>query len=267
MSNNEEIIQILERLKNIENKEKEKNGWFKLQVIIQSVGVILIPIVIVFTTDYLSKETTDREYNLAKITTDREYDLAKITTDAMKKQASVEEAMAIKNLVDLLTDNNKSRRELGIISLGFMLEKEDAEKILEKISKNEKDNKLKKTAEKTLETVINKINEENKDEFENLFSEKDIIRKQSYYSLREKQWEPFEIETIKYAINYANKNIDNHLGLVNTLDIFLRISKNVQDQELLLKNKVELNKLLNNANKSSNKYVKNYVKRVKKSLY
>lgn len=35
MSNNNEVIAILERLKNI-----EKKGWFKLQVIIQSIELI-----------------------------------------------------------------------------------------------------------------------------------------------------------------------------------------------------------------------------------
>lgn len=263
MSNNNEIQEVLERLKNIETKEKEKNNWFKLQVIIQSIGVILIPVLIVYITHNLSEKTTKREFELAKISTEREYQLAKISTEAMEKQASVEEAMAIKNLVDLLTDNNKLKRELGIISLEFMLEKEDAEKILTKISQIEKDNNLKKTAEKTLESVVNKINEKNKIEFQNLFSKIRIIRQQSLYSLRKKQWQSFEIEIIDYAITYAYDNIDNYFGVVNTLDIFLRISKNVESKELLLKKRDKLNKLLNKANKSPNKNVRDHAKKLK----
>ena len=261
MSKNTEIQEVLEKLKNIETKEKEKNDWFKLQIIIQSIGVVLIPIVIVYITHNLSEKTTEREYQLARI-----------STEAMDKQASVEEAMAIKNLVDLLTDNNKLKRELGIISLEFMLEKEDAEKILTKISQKEKDSNLKKTAEKTLESVVNKINEKNKIEFKNLFSKTRIIRQQSLYYLRKKQWQAFEVETIRDAINYAYKNIDNteiknDLGVVNTLIIFLKMSENAESKYLLIRNKNILQNLLNKGKKSSNEYVKYYAKRVEKSLY
>jgi len=250
MDDSEEILKMLRdleaRTKKIENKEKD--AWEKAQVVLQFIGSIFIPIAILLAGHFLSQKISEQQANAAQV-----------NADAARTQAAVEQALAIKELVALLTDQNPSRRKLAVKSVEIALRKEDAEEILKIIVQNDSSPEVRETAEKTLQAVIQRKDE---DDFIQLFSSAKSERSQALNSLTKRAWNPSDDALVDFAITYASQNIDNHQGIINTFYVFRGMSQNPQAKSVLLMKKPQLVKLLDQASLSPNSGVKDFAKQI-----
>jgi HEAT repeat protein len=254
MNNNEDILQRLSDLeKRIDNLlKKEKDLWDKIQIIIHTIGSILIPIAILLASHFLSREISLQQSKAAQT-----------SADSSRIQASVNQALAVKDLVQLLTDKDSSRRELAIKSVEIALKKEDAEEILKIIAKNDKSSIVRDTAKQTLKIIVQKKDE---DSFVKLFSSIKSERSQALNVLTKKQWESSDTALIESAINYANQNLDNYQGVINILYIFREMSKDPQSKSVLLETKLKLHEFLKQSAQSSDTRVKDLTAQVRSLL-
>ncbi len=254
MNVTEEILKRLHdlegRTKNLENKEK--NPWDKAQVVLQFIGSIFIPIAILLAGHFLSKEISRQQANAAQT-----------SADASRIQASVNQALAIKELVELLTDNNPSRRKLAVKSVEIALRKEDAEEILKIIVQSDTNPEVRKTAEKTLRAVVQSKDE---DSFIKLFSSVKSERSQALNSLTKRVWNPSDDALIEFAITYVSQNLDNYQGVINSLYVFKKMSQNTQYKSVLLKKKSQLDEFLKQASQSPDARVKDFANQVRLTL-
>jgi hypothetical protein len=254
MNNNEEILQRLNNLeKQTENlQRKEKDVWDKIQIIVQTVGSVLIPIAILIASHFLSREISAQQTKAAQT-----------SADSSRIQASVNQALAIKDLVQLLTDKDSSRRELAIKSVEIALKKEDAEEILKIIARNDKSSVVRDTAKQTLKIIVQKKDE---DIIAKLFSSTKSERSQALNVLTKKQWNSSDTELIEFAINYASQNLDSYQGIINILYIFREMSKDTQSKSILLQRRLKLNEFLKQSAQSSDARVKDLTDQVRNVL-
>jgi hypothetical protein len=254
MNSSEEILKRLsdleERTKDLEDKEKDP--WDKTQVIAQSIGSILIPVAVLLAGHFLSQEISKQQAAAAQT-----------SADASRIQASVDQALALKDLVELLTDEDPARRELAIVSVDIALRKEDAEKILEIIVQSEPSPQVRETAERALNSVVQRKDE---DSFVQLFSSIKSERSEGLNSLAEKVWNSSDVATIEFAIAYASQNIENHQGVINTLYIFRKMSQYTQSKSVLLETKSQLNEFLQQASQSPDRGVRDFANQVGSAL-
>lgn len=254
MDGSEEILKRLRdleaRTKDLENKEKDP--WDKAQVILQLISSIFIPIAILLAGHFLSQKISEQQANAAQT-----------NADAARTQAAVDQALAIKELVELLTDQNPSRRKLAVKSVEIALRKEDAEEILKIIVQNDTSPEVRKTAEKTLQAVIQRKDE---DDFIQLFSSVKSERSQALNSLTKRIWNPSDDTLVEFAITYASQNLDNYQGVINTLYVFRKMSQNTQSKSVLLNKKLQLDEFLKQASQSPDARVKDFANQIRSTL-
>ena len=250
MSDTEEVVSKLilleNRVESLENKEKDP--WDKIQVIVQSIGSVLIPVTILLASHFLSREISQQQVKVAET-----------SANAAQIQASVDQALAIKDLVQLLTDSDKIKREYGVKAVQIALRQEDAEELLTIVAKIDTNPEVKKSAKETLESIIQR-------NFIQLFSSIKSERSQALNALTKKEWQSSDAALIEFAITYAEQNLDSHQGIINTLYVFRKMTQNTLHKSVLLRDKQKLKQFLDKAAQSSNKHVKDFTKQVRSNL-
>lgn len=223
--------QLLARIELLEKQFKEsqkKDSWDKALVLIQALGSVLIPVVIILATHLLSKDFEEAQ----KKSSEKIADATIVQADAIKIQAKVDQAMALKDLIELLTDSDSSRRQLAVKSVNIALKDEDAKAILTVVQKIDPSPSVKNAAQSSLDSVYQSMHE---NAFQKLFSTGRSDRSQALTMLRKKGWKQslesdrqlidFAIQnalsqTEMYSTTYATQPGVYDLGIVNTLTIF-----------------------------------------------
>jgi len=212
IDNNKIIEDLKNRIDKLE-KGKNKKGIWEIIPIISS---FLIPLSIVFAGYFLSEAE-----RIAKLESQKkEIQLAEI-------KSKVDQAQLVSHFLEALVDTNAYKRQLAIKSILLALPEKGAE-LVEEISKNDPDEKVKVYAKQSLEDNSSKTR---KELIQKIFSPVKQIRLNATNELLENWSSDQDLvgEIIDYASLRLGEEQENKSGLINTIVVLNSVDQSVLD--------------------------------------